>query len=145
MDLKSLKRAGSRFALYRGREGVFYEGSRVWELNQNSIRFWTEMKPFAPELSSFALRIFHTPANSVPSERSFSTRNLIADRKRNCLYADKADILLSYIHVNNQVLVRTEEDVRGWFGLQKQQLLELEDEAVNMGWQLPTIEDFERE
>ena len=53
--------------------------------------------------------------------------------------------MLSYIHVNNQILLRTEEDLRGWFGVQEQQLLELEDEAVYAGWQLPTIEDFERE
>ena len=52
--------------------------------------------------------------------------------------------MLSYIHVNNQILLRTEEDLRGWFGVQEQQLLELEDEAVYAGWQLPTIEDFER-
>jgi hypothetical protein len=34
---------------------------------EEGLKFWVEMKLLAPELSVQALRLFHTPANSVPS------------------------------------------------------------------------------
>jgi hypothetical protein len=47
----------------------------AWGVQHTPIQFLTEMKPLsgACELSQFALRLLYTPANSVPSERSFST------------------------------------------------------------------------
>jgi hypothetical protein len=64
------------------KEGPFNRTNCVWEQAENPLDFWTEMKPLVLELSILALRLFSTPANSVPSERSFSVRNLIQDRKR---------------------------------------------------------------
>jgi hypothetical protein len=54
------------------------------------------MKLFVPGLSELALRLFHTPANSVPSVRSFSTRNLVQNVKRNSLHSAVLD-KVSYI------------------------------------------------
>ncbi|KAA8912050.1 hypothetical protein FN846DRAFT_934058 [Sphaerosporella brunnea] len=69
--------------------------------------------PFSTELAQVSLRIFHTLSNSVPSERSFSTRNLIQDKKRNRLGAQTAD-RLAYIHVNMCILERGDQDPRSW-------------------------------
>jgi hypothetical protein len=91
--------------------------------------FWTESKPFAPELSEFALRLLHTPANSVPSERSFSTRNLIQDLKRNALNPVVAD-KVSYIRVNQRVLDRKGTDARTWFHLDEEALVDYEDKLL---------------
>ena len=49
----------------------------------------------------------------MPSERSFSTRNLIHDKKRNRLEAKRAD-KLSLIHVNKRILDRQPTEIRGW-------------------------------
>jgi hypothetical protein len=87
----------AQFGDYRAHEGVFTASSPAWEVRDNAVQFWTEIKPFAPELDEFALRLLHTPANSVPSERSFSTRNLIQDLKRNALDPAVAD-KVSYVH-----------------------------------------------
>jgi hypothetical protein len=87
------------------------------------------MVHFAPELSQFALRLLHTPANSVPSERSFSTRNLVQDVKRNSLSPDVAD-RLCYIHINQRVLDRQPSEPRGWYGLSDEDSVALKDEIL---------------
>jgi hypothetical protein len=55
------------------------------------------------ELAHLAVRIFETIANSVASERAFSTINLIVTKLRNRLGAKKADKLI-YIYMNQRVL-----------------------------------------
>jgi hypothetical protein len=119
----------AQFGDYRAHEGVFTASSPAWEVRDNAVQFWTEIKPFAPELGEFALRLLHTPANSVPSERSFSTRNLIQDLKRNALDPAVAD-KVSYIHVNQRVLDRKGTDARTWFHLDKEALVDYEDKLL---------------
>ena len=85
------------------------------------------MSPFAPELGRLALRIYKTPANSVPSERSFSTHKLIHDKRRNKLSVDKVDKLV-FIHCNSRVLERNSV---GWDSLSLEEVLEMEDEMVS--------------
>jgi hypothetical protein len=92
-----------------------------------------------------ALRLFHTLSNSVPSEHSFSTRfpylhpahltfvntlnkNLIQDKKRNRLGAEKAD-RLAYIHVNMRILERGDQDPRSWHELPTPGLVEFQEDA----------------
>jgi hypothetical protein len=105
-----------QFGHYRAQEGCFTSSAPAWDVQNNAINFWTEMVHFAPELSRFALRLLHTPANSVPSERSFSTRNLVQDVKRNSLSPDVAD-RLCYIHIIQRMLDRQPSEPRGWYGL----------------------------
>jgi hypothetical protein len=78
----------------------------------DAVGFWVEMKPLARELSLLALRLFHTPANSVPSERSFSVRNLIQDKKRSCLSPEAAD-KLSHNHVLRQIIFHIPAGLHG--------------------------------
>ncbi|KAA8893613.1 hypothetical protein FN846DRAFT_978166 [Sphaerosporella brunnea] len=73
------------------------------------------MEPFSTALAQVALRLFHTPSNSVPSERSFSTRQK-ADR-------------LAYIHVNMRILERGDQEPRSWHELPTPGSVEFEEDA----------------
>jgi hypothetical protein len=52
-----------QFGQYRSQEGCFSPSVPAWDVKSTPIQFWTEMKPWARELSKFALRLLHTPAN----------------------------------------------------------------------------------
>jgi hypothetical protein len=91
---------------------------RIPVVKDDAVKFWVEMKP-----------LFHTPANSVPSERSFSVRNLIQDKKRSCLSPEAAD-KLSYIHVNRRVLDRNPGEVRAWHEMEEEARVVWEDEVL---------------
>ena len=56
-------------------------------------------------LVSFSVQIYKAISNSVASEKTFSTINLIYNKLHNWLEAKKADKLI-YIYINQQVLVR---------------------------------------
>jgi hypothetical protein len=64
----------AQFGQYRTQKGCFAPSAPAWVVKSVAIEFWTEIG-----------RLLHTPANSVPSERSFSTRNLAQAVKRNFL------------------------------------------------------------
>ena len=57
------------------------------------------------ELYQLATRLFHTPANSVPSERSFSSMNILHSKSRNRLTVERVGKML-YIQVNRRTLAR---------------------------------------
>jgi hypothetical protein len=90
------------------------------------------MAEFAPHISRIALRLFRTPCNSVPSERSFSIQNIIHDKKRNRLLPEKTNKLM-YIYMNRRVLDRRQGQIVRWEQLNEEQLLELEDELLADG------------
>jgi hypothetical protein len=78
-------------------------------------------------LGQFALRLCHTAANVVASERAFSAWGLQHTKIRNRLDAGRIDKLV-YIHMNRRALSQVEEfedeDQR------EQQQLEWEDEEI---------------
>lgn len=80
-----------QFAEFRIKHGAFATFDEVWKHVEQPIMFWGLMSSFVPELGSLAVKIFKTPANSVPSERSFSTHKLFHDKRRNKLSADKVN------------------------------------------------------
>jgi hypothetical protein len=82
------------------------------------------------------MQLLHTPANSVPSERSFSTRNLVQDVKRNCLHPEVAD-RLCYIHINQRALDRQPHEPKGWYGLSEEALVALEDAILSEHPEVP--------
>jgi hypothetical protein len=51
------------------------------------------------------MRLFEIPANSVPSERAFSTMNLTHTSYRNRLTVENVD-KICYIHINRRILGR---------------------------------------
>lgn len=92
---------------------------------------------FAPELGNIALRLAQTPANSVPSERAFSTLNLLLNELRNKLSNEKVD-MLQYIYMNERVLARALKDEDKMqpkhMGLATDEMLvELEDGLIQVG------------
>ena len=92
---------------------------------------------FAPDLSQIALRLAQTPANSVPSERSFSTLNLLLNDLRNSLGNEKVN-MLQYIYMNERVLARTGKQLGKMapqhMGLARdEELVELEDGLLQAG------------
>jgi hypothetical protein len=67
----------ARRQYFKARQNLFTRLNPVWRRIEDAVQFWEEMEPFSTELAQVALRVFHTLSNSVPSERSFSTRYLM--------------------------------------------------------------------
>lgn len=61
------------------------------------------MKDEAPILAQLAIRILTTTANSVPSERAFSTMKVQQTKLRNRLVPSRVDKLV-FIHINQRIL-----------------------------------------
>lgn len=89
----------------RMRQG--FESSELWEKEvvDDPYTFWQFASEYSPFLAELAMWLFETPANSVPSERAFSTMNLTHTRYRNRLKVEKVD-KICYIHINRRILDR---------------------------------------
>ncbi|CAD0083660.1 unnamed protein product [Aureobasidium vineae] len=88
---------------FRGRRGRF-SSTFLQQRAHNPDSFWDYAQQYdAQLLAQLALRLLSTPANSVPSERSFSSFNFIQNSFRTCLSTHRIDLLL-YIHVNCRAL-----------------------------------------
>lgn len=89
-----------QFADFCGQEGQFHQSNEaLWSLNCDPYHFWRLLEMQAPELSLLATRLWVCPANSVPSERSFSATNYIQSRFRSRLSTERTS-LLTYIYMN---------------------------------------------
>ena len=75
----------------------------VWNLADRPLAFWTETCLESPELGELAVHIFNTPANSVPSERAFSTQNIVHNKTQSNLSSMQTN-MLAYIHINKRIL-----------------------------------------
>ena len=91
------------FLSFRAKKGVFSPTAPCWTQATNPLRFWQLHAIISNGLGTLAVRLFSTPANTVPSERAFSAQNLIHDKKRNRLSSEKANKLV-YIHMNQRIL-----------------------------------------
>lgn len=79
-------------------------------------------------LAQFALRLCHTVANAVASERAFSAWGLQHTKIRNRLDAGRVDKLV-YIHMNRRALSEVKEFL-DTEDQREQQQLEWEDEEI---------------
>jgi hypothetical protein len=61
LEKMGCRRARHQFHQFRNMQGPFVHENRVWELKIFPILFSEEMQELAPELSWFAMCIFHTP------------------------------------------------------------------------------------
>ena len=114
-------------------------------------------------LAILAQRVFNTPANSVPSERSFSVQNLLHSKTRNRLTADRAE-KLEFIYINVRTLrnawaerqsyaekvaakKKAEEEaiITNWLALTEAQELDIENENRAVPEAVEAIEDDEIE
>lgn len=112
-----------QFAEFRIKQGAFARFDEVWKHVEQPIMFWGLMSSFVPELGSLAVKVFKTPSNSVPSERSFSTHKLFHHKRRNKLSADTVNKKV-YIHVNQRVLARNYKR-GGWINTSEEKLITL--------------------
>jgi hypothetical protein len=79
--------------------------SQLWCHANDYIAFWDVAYNHAPDLAQLAVRLHETPANSVPSERSFSVMNYIQNDHRTRLSTVKTN-KLTYIYMNSKALRR---------------------------------------
>lgn len=95
----------TEFFDYRNRRGVYGAGRDCWKLTSSPIHFWDdcESERESSLLPHLARRLASTIANSVPSERAFSTMNLIHSKLRNRLLPDRVEKQI-YIHINRRIL-----------------------------------------
>lgn len=95
-----------QFAQFRHQRGVFARSnSQLWAHAHDYITFWDIASVQATDLSELAVRLHETPANSVPSERSFSAMNFIQNDYRTRLSTIKTN-KLTYIFMNTKALRR---------------------------------------
>ena len=88
----------------------FEKGSFCWKFAEKGAReFWVSTINRTKSLGMLCNSLFSTPANSVPSERSFSTQNYIHTKIRNSLKPDRVD-KLTYIYMNSRVFNAIKED-----------------------------------
>ncbi|THY01019.1 hypothetical protein D6D01_10392 [Aureobasidium pullulans] len=107
----------TQFSEFRGRKGRF-SSAFLQKRAHNPDSFWDYAQQYdASELCELALRLLSTPANSVPSERSFSSFNFIQNSFRTRLSTHRTDLLL-YIYVNSRAL-----DAQPWLEAQKRERL----------------------
>ena len=101
----------THFALWREQLTPFEKGAFCWKFADKGAReFWVSTINRTKALGILCNRLFSTPANSVPSERSFSTQNYLHTKTRNSLRSDRVD-KLTYIYMNSRVFdERTEGD-----------------------------------
>ena len=124
------------FFQFREKQGKFnrQNPSNIWSLplTQRPKLFWQHCKSISPLLGQFAHRIFSTPANSVPSERSFSAMNYIIDKFRASMEMERGN-QATYIYMNSRALRRAKKAATtGWYHLNDAEERALEDDIVAM-------------
>ena len=93
----------THFALWREQLTPFEKGAFCWRFVGDGPReFWVSTINRTKALGILCNRLFSTPANSVPSEHSFSTQNYIHTKIRNKLKPDRVN-KLTYIYMNSRV------------------------------------------
>ena len=70
-----------QFFDFQNHERLFDSTTDLWnaDLVSNPRLWWQYARSGCYKLATLAIRIFSTPANSVPSERAFSTMNYLLD------------------------------------------------------------------
>jgi hypothetical protein len=117
-------KALEQFLDFRDRTNSFGEAGGSWELTKNPVLFWRYLQSSAPELSLFARKVLTVIANSVPSERAFSTMNYIHSKTRNRLDLIRTD-KLQFIFMNIRALSK-----QAYPQPSLEDLLALEDEIL---------------
>lgn len=72
--------------------------------------FWQYCRVKPPHLAGFAVRIFSTPASSVPSERAFSAMNFILDKFRASMKVERSNKAV-YIYMNQRAFTTSHQVV----------------------------------
>ncbi|KAK2926714.1 Ribonuclease H-like superfamily [Fusarium oxysporum f. sp. vasinfectum] len=132
------------FCQFRAREGnLFGPGSRIYRAAsegtphyQHVLDSWRYLHSMNVSLAALAKRVLGALANSVPSERSFSSINFLHNKIRNRLTVTSTN-KLTFIYMNSRVLRRLETAQetpwripggQSWETADVKLLLELEDD-----------------
>lgn len=120
------------FFSYYNKEDYFHPNAFCWKNSTKPSLFWSSMRAACPELADTARRLYHTQANSVPSERSFSIGKLIHSRTRASTNPERVD-RQTFIYINRRVLLRNQGMYVGhvdWCDLTEEERLEWEASIV---------------
>ena len=95
----------TQFYCFRRGEGIYNTSLFGGHLIHKPRDYWYRISIDSPgcKLASIAMRLFSCLANSVPSERAFSTQNYIHSKIRNRLAQEKVD-KLSFVYFNSRAL-----------------------------------------
>lgn len=132
------------FCQFRAREGnLFGPGSRIYRAasdgtphHQHVLDSWRYLHSMNVSLAALAKRVLGALANSVPSERSFSSINFLHNKIRNRLTVTSTN-KLTFIYMNSRVLRKLETAQEtpwrmpsglSWETADVKLLLELEDD-----------------
>ena len=109
------------------------ESNGIWSetIVKNPRIFWMYCRVKSSHLAGFALRIFSTPASSVPSERAFSAMNFILDKFRASMKVERSNKAI-YIYMNQRALRRAAKKSEGLYKLSDDESLQLEEEVLAM-------------
>jgi hypothetical protein len=114
-------KAREEFRDFRKQRRVFGPDRFCWKEDNNPKTFWEGQSSHTQILGDLGYRIFSTPANSVPSERSFSAQNFIHTKTRNALHTDRVDKLI-YTYMNSRILSKLEAAEKKSINLSHQQV-----------------------
>lgn len=117
---------------FRFRRGRFVQGASIWEIRDRISVFWSVARHMAPTMGELAFRLAHTPANTVPAERSFSNLKIIHSVIRNRLSPLRVKRLL-FLYMNSRVLERLQEGRKPIPIPTEGELIELEDDLLALG------------
>jgi hAT family C-terminal dimerisation region len=109
-----------------------HSGALCWNYKNDPRKFWIAAMHHAPVLGKLCNRIFQAPANSVPSERSFSTQNFLHSKARNRLDPIRID-KLTYIYMNSRVFRGKDSIIDNHVDLETltpEEAMELEDQLL---------------
>ena len=123
------------FFHFREKQGKFnrQNPNDIWSpaLVERPKLFWQHCRSISPLLAQLAHRIFSTPANSVPSERSFSAMNHVIDKFRARMDVERGNEAI-YVYMNSKALKRAKKAATGWFHLADVEERVLEDDIIAM-------------
>ena len=132
----------AEFLSFRNKTSCFSANADCWEDVENPLLFWQIQATFAPVLGRIAVRLFGTPANSVPCERAFSAQNLIHTQKRNRLQPGVVNKLV-FILINQRHLDAIRNKEKSVFWQDNDEELALENElAADPGVVLDELADL---
>jgi len=109
---------------------IMTEGWQEWV--EKPIMFWKSYRSVAPKLAELAIQLQHITANSVASERAFSTMNFLQNKLRSRMTIETMD-MLSFVYMNSRSLRKAANRTRGQQEeLSANQSEALMDELLNM-------------
>ena len=103
MSADNAKTIRIEFTHFRNQLPPFEPVRDSWEHEDDPRVFWLMQMEHTKVLGRFAVQIYSTPANSVPSERAFSAPNLVHNKVRNALSSERVN-KLTYTYINTRVL-----------------------------------------